>query len=419
MSAPGKTRRRATQDRALVTRARIVDGAIRVLAEAGVAGLTHRAVARAGGVSLAATTYHFETKAGIVEGVSRMLLDGYLGAFRRLQDRICAGQETRLSRLDDLVRLTASTALVRDRTRSLAWCELILHGGRNADSRSLTQSWYSKLDSIWCDIGRSFDPAVSHYNAAAAIDLTVGLTCMLHPLCLHRFDVEALFAGQKSIDAALGPFVASGAERKPEAEDAHGVSARRKDMRRKVLEAAIAIIVDEGAAGMSHSRVAEIAGMARSGPSYYFPTIDGLLEAAQLALFERAKARYRSGFASCAASDIDEPRLLDLTTTIYFREALEFGRENIGYYSVWLNAAQNPSLRPAVAASLLDLHRAWSRRIASVSGGKPDPAVPFRMQALFVGKLIRTIVAGTDVAGLSRAREDFAAILTASKAGSN
>ena len=175
--------------------------------------------------------------------------------------------------------------------------------------------------------------------------------------------------------------------------------------------AAIVIIVEEGTAGISFGRIADVSGMVRSGPNYYFATIDELLAAAQTALFERAKARYRAGLGSLKAADIDESRLLDLTTAIFYREALEFGKENIGHYSVWMSAAQNPSVRPAVASSLLDQHRAWMKRIALVSGREPDATVVMRMQALFIGKLIRAIAASVDVTDLSRARDDFASAL--------
>jgi DNA-binding transcriptional regulator YbjK len=186
---------------------------------------------------------------------------------------------------------------------------------------------------------------------------------------------------------------------------------RFMETREKILQVAIDIIVQEGAAGISHGRVAEVADMVRSGPSYYFATIEELVESAQIALFERAKARYRAGLGSVQPADIDENRLLDLTTAIFYREALEFGRENIGHYSVWISATQNASLRPAVALSVLDQHAAWMRRLASVHGKAPNAAIALRMQALFIGKLIRAIAASVSVDDLSRARQDFALVL--------
>ena len=395
----------------MVTRGKIVAGAMQVLAEAGVAGLTHRAVARAAGVSLAATTHHFDAKTDIIEEASRALLDAYLGGFVRMKGRLETGEEVRLASLDDLVLRVVLNALGRDRTRSLAWCELILHGGRSPGGRATAQSWYEQLDAIWYGIARLFDAAATQRQASAAIDLAIGTTFFLHPLGLDRATAEALLAGRLDIEVLLGQVSGSGARAPDAAQDDGDMKKRHAETRQKVVQAAIDVIVEDGAAGISYARVAEVAGMVRSGPSYYFPTIDGLLEAAQMALFERAKARYRSGLAAHGTGDLEENRLLDLTTAVYFREALEFGRENIGYYSVWMNAAQNPSLRPAVASSLLDLHRAWLRRLAATGATTPDPVVAFRIQALFIGKLIRAIVAPAGIADLARARDDFAAVL--------
>ena len=79
------------QDRSLRTRQRIHEGAVGVLAKGGVSGLTHRAVAAAAGVSLAATTYHFESKTELIASASRHLMSGYLDAFARLERRVSAG----------------------------------------------------------------------------------------------------------------------------------------------------------------------------------------------------------------------------------------------------------------------------------------------------------------------------------------
>lgn len=407
-SETGKARRRALQNRTTVTRGKIVSGAIQVLARDGVQGLTHRAVARAAGVSLAATTYHFDTKAGIIEATSRALLDDYLDGFGRLAARIKAGEEQGIVSLDDLVERVAGNALGRDRMRSLAWCELILHEGRSRNGRALAQSWYERLDAIWHDIALLCDPAATLRAASAAVDMTVGLTFFLHPFGLDGATAKELLDGRVNVAellAAIGsPAPANDAAAKQ-------AGARYAETRQNVLQAATDVIVENGAAGISYGRVADAIGMVRSGPSYYFSSIDELLQCAQMSFFERAKARYRSGLAAHAPADIDNHRLIDLTTAIFFREALEFARENIGFYSVWINAAQNPALRPAVASSLLDLDRAWTRRIAAATGKPPDPAVPLRIQALFIGKVVRTIAASMEIADLSRAREDFAAIL--------
>lgn len=399
------TRQRAVQNRTLVTRAKIAEGAIEVLARAGVAGLTHRAVANAAGVGLAATTYHFDTKADIIEEASRTLLESYLAAFHRMAARIAAGQEERFTSLGDLVERIVLNALGRDRTRSLAWSELILHGGRSAGGRTLAQDWYEQLDKIWAEIFGLIEPEAPSAKAGAAIDLTVGLTFVLHPLGLGRKTVAAVLSGRLDPEPLLARLAGKGTG--SVLADPYAPSKRFVETQQKIIDAAIDIIVREGA-GISYGKIADAAGMVRSGPSYYFPTIETLIASAQAALFERAKARYRTGIGPQGASGMDEDRLLDLTTAIFFREALEFGSESIGHYSVWISAAQNPALRSAVASSLLDGHRAWMRRLASVTGTPGDRMVALRMQALFIGKLIRAIAAAVPIAGLSRARADFA-----------
>jgi DNA-binding transcriptional regulator YbjK len=393
-----------------VTRGKIIDGAIDVLARLGVEGLTHRAVARAAGVSLAATTYHFDTKADIIEAASRTLLDGYLAAFRRMARRVEAGEETRFASLGDLVDRIVLNALGRERSRSLAWCELILHGGRSSAGRALTRRWYEELDTIWYEIAGVIEPGASKQEASAAIDMVVGLTFFLHPLGLGQAAAVDLLAGRLDAEPLLRVASGSAGVHSVEA-DVGELSKRHAETRQKLIDIAIDVLVEQGAAGISFRRVADAAGMVRSGPNYYFATIDGLLAAAQTALFERAKARYRAGFGSLRPAEIDEIRLLDVTTAIYYREALEFGRENVGHYSVWMSATQNELLRSAVAASLLETHRAWVQRVAGVGGGAPRAAAAMRMQALFIGKLVRAIAGSLDVADLSRAREDFAVAL--------
>lgn len=237
------------------------------------------------------------------------------------------------------------------------------------------------------------------------------MTFFLHPLGLDQATAGRLLGAQVDLATALAGTGSSAPARHDI--DKADAGTRHAETRHKILQAAIDVILQDGAAGISYGRIADALGMARSGPSYYFPSIDELLQSAQMSFFERAKARYRAGLAAHDPVTIDEDRLLDLTTAIFFREALEFTRENLGYYSVWMNAAQKPALRPAVASSLLDLDRAWTRRIAGVTGRAPSPAIPLRMQALFIGKVIRAISASVEIADLSRAREDFADVLRA------
>lgn len=406
MERPQQPRRRSVQGRTLVTRAKIVDGAIEVLASRGVAGLTHRAVARAAGVSLAATTYHFDSKTGILRETSKVLLDGYLAAFRRLERRRSLGEDIGLHTLDELVRRVVLNALGRERTRSLAWCELVLHGGRSAEGRELANGWFRELDAIWAALAAHLD-APERSSAGTAIDLAVGLTFLLHPLDLQGGEVADLLEGRVDLAPLLARRYPDFASTSAAGQPGPGAT----DIRSRIVEAAIEVLNDEGAGAVSFRTVSERLHMARSGPNYHFKSMASLLEAAHSTLFERARGRYREGLKEAPPADRDGSRLADLAATIFLREALEYHRENLGYYSVWMSAVFNPGLKGAVAGAVLNLHNAWRRRLEAARPPVSSPVVSLRLQALFIGMLVRALATDTDVASLSRAREAFASVL--------
>lgn len=417
---PERRVRETSGARAVITRSKIADGAIRVLAQSGVAGLTHRAVAKAAGVSLAATTYHFDTKPDIIEHASHVLLDDYLDAFERVQSRISNGQDTRFASMLDLVNHVVRNAVGNQQIRSLAWCELILHAGLNPRGKTVAQSWYRGIDAVWHEIAHVVEPGPAPLRASAAVDLAIGLSFCLLPLQFDSAGAEGILTGKQEIERSLENL----SKNQKKQDNSAGRTSPQKDKRRfadkrqQIIDAAISIIIDEGASNVTYRRIAEVMGITRSGPSYYFDTIDDILSAAQITLFRRAKERYRAGLGSTAEADeIDTARLVDLTTAIYFKEALENGQENIGYYSAWLRASSNPVLRPTVAASFLDLHHAWMRRIGSASADRqPSETMALHMQALFIGKLVRAIAASNDVSELALAREDFANVLSIHRA---
>jgi len=408
-----REQQRSVQARTLQARQAIAEGAIAVLSQSGVAGLTHRAVAKAANVSLASTTYHFATKGDILAEASRRLFAGYLEAFKRLESRISGGLQPEIVRLEDLVARVVLKAVERDRTRSLAWCEIILHGGRSDNGRMLAQDWFAQLDAIWCSIAAQLDSAADRSDVSAEVDRAIGLIFLLLPLGFARSEIQELLDGRTDLLALLAGYAERDVARSGDEVSRSGAEStgRSKDVRERIIQATIDILVEEGASTVSYRAVADRSGMVRSGPSYYFPSIHGLLETAQQALFERAKARYREGLGDPLSAAMTEARLIDLTTAIFLREVFEFSRENIGYYSVWMSAAQNPDLRPVLASFFGDQYAAWRRRLGTVVENEIDQSAVLDIQALFVGKLIRAITAGVGMADLSGARKDFAVVI--------
>lgn len=395
--------KRAPQKRATETRARIVGGVIVVLARRGAAGITHRAVATAAGVSLAATTYHFATKGAMIEAASQALLDSYVADFDRFDARLATGAVAGLASLDDLVNRVATNALGRERIRSLAWCEIMLEGGRDPARRESVAGWYAETDRLWLRIARRLDPAAAAADARRAVDQVVGLTFLLHPAHPSDSDTRALLRGAMDLDEVLSRNHPQEALPGDESSPA----------RQRVIDAAIGILIERGVAGITHRSVAARAGLARSGPAHHFASIDALVEAAQRSLFARAKARYRDALAGAGRRVMTRDALLDISTAVFLREALQHPGETVGFYSVWVVAAQSPDLRGVVALAERDQHRAWCRRLAGLPGGGGGAPAALRLQAQFIGMLVRAVAAGSDPDLLRGVRAAFDAVLPA------
>ncbi|MGE7386282.1 TetR/AcrR family transcriptional regulator [Streptomyces sp. NPDC004126] len=71
---PPAPRRRRDPERRI---AEITEATLRVIAERGIEGLTHRAVADTAGVPLGATTYHFATKDDLIQAALTLAYDRY------------------------------------------------------------------------------------------------------------------------------------------------------------------------------------------------------------------------------------------------------------------------------------------------------------------------------------------------------
>ncbi|MEU4427169.1 TetR family transcriptional regulator [Actinoplanes sp. NPDC024001] len=115
---------------------RIIEATIRMIAEHGVAGTTHRLIAAAADVPLGSLTYHFT---GLEDLRSQ--------AFRRHAERMSAiyaahfeGVRTRADLIDAITRLIHGDAGAGPRDWAIAY-ELYLAALRDPDLRAVTDSW--------------------------------------------------------------------------------------------------------------------------------------------------------------------------------------------------------------------------------------------------------------------------------------
>jgi DNA-binding transcriptional regulator YbjK len=396
--------RRAKQERSERTRGAIIDAVISVLADVGVAGLTHRLVAQRSGASLAATTYYFESKQDMIVEASEALLRNHLADLARLAEQapgVGAGAFRRF------VARVAANGVGEDRTRTLAWCEIVLDAARRPDCYGQTRTWYERLIRVWSQVARAYEAPYPAIAARFGSDLTLG--ALFHGLGLG-LSAETLWAtlGGRIAAAELFPPAPAEAADKPRPR----LSPRAAATRERILEAAIGLLAARGAAAVNYRAVALEAGLTPGAPAYYFSSAKALLGEAQVLLFSRSKARYREVMSS-AFNGLDLAMMVELTAVIFQSEATEFGPLNLAAYAIWLQAAREPELRSLVQEALADLYRAWSSILLTVGAVNNGPE-PLLVQYLFAGAQIWAMTAGVTPSDLVnirwRLRDDLTAL---------
>ncbi len=378
-----------------------------MIARHGIAGVTHRRVAAEAKVSLAATTYHYQTKLDIIADASSRLLEGYTGAFRSFLDR--HPREASLSFRDFAMRV-AIAAAGRHRVGSLAWCEIILDAARHPETRDIARDWFETLLAIWTEIAVAFDVPDPRAVATSAIDTVIGLLFVIVPLGLDEAKTAGILLRDEAIEG--------GDEAGDRADALISPPPGRKagETRRRIVAAATEILASEGTSGVTYRAVAQRAGITASAPIYHFPSIDHLLDAAQARLFDASKDRYRTIMSSVDHATLDIARLTDLTTAVFLREATEFAAVSVASYPIWLDAARNRSLRPTIRATIEDQNHAWDRLLRGLLPTvRPNNAL--LIQSLFRGKLIRILATGAATADLAAVRSSFDQALRGLDAG--
>lgn len=401
--------RETKQDRSSARRQRITEGAIVAISRYGIAGVTHRRVAQEAHVSLAATTYYYGSKRDIIADASHTLLARYVEAFERFahRQRENAGDMT----LCDFVMRLVSNAVEQNATDSLAWCEIILNTVRDPNLRELSQTWFDTLALVWRDIAHLLRAEDVEDAATSAIDTVVGYLFLAVPLASPKSELNALLA-----DETWGQASPQLAQEQRLRVDRLGPKA--EETRRRILDAAVEILVIDGAEALTFRHVSQKAKLSIAAPTYYFSTISTLWNAAQLRLFEQAKVRYRSVMDDVEWETLSIPELADLTTTVFMREATEFRDLSLSSYPVYLQSRREASLQAGLAAiNAEQLHR-WRQALGVVAPHETSKAA-WIMYALFTGKLIRAMATGTQTRSLRNVRKEFTYDITALAAGSH
>lgn len=392
-------RRRTKQARSHVRQQTIALGAISAISEHGMAALTHRRVAQQAQVSLAATTYYYETKNDIIKHASHELLDQYVQAFQRFERRYATTPEP-LSFRDFAMKLVAN-ALGKHRAVTLAWCEITLNAAHEPSLQELTQSWFRTLNGIWRNIAHLLDEKDIDHAATSAIDAVVGFIFLLVPLGLSGASLRTLLSSD--VADFVPDFLTEPANQAPFA----STGKKAEETRERILSSAVAILTSGLNEPLTFRIVAERAGLTVPALIYHFPTVSDLLNEAQMRLFHNTKLRYRSARGAIDYASIDVDQTINATTRVFLREATEHRNLSLAAFPVYVQSSRDPRLRPGLWSINAEQWHGW-RPVMSSLNPSATPFDAWFMAALFTGKLIRIISTGGKSRALSEVSEEFA-----------
>lgn len=167
---------------------------------------------------------------------------------------------------------------------------------------------------------------------------------------------------------------------KPKSPKARG--ATDPERRRKIAQAAYRVVAERGVRGLRHRAVAEAAGVPLGSTTYYFKTLDDILEAAMQEGLQTNRERLL-GWARSLPEDADLAQALaDLAelATGPNRAALRVE------YELYLAGFDHPSLQA--------ISRAWSAVLVEALSLHTDPVTAKALAVLDNGLQLESLISG-------------------------
>lgn len=174
-------------------------------------------------------------------------------------------------------------------------------------------------------------------------------------------------------------------------------------MRRAALvDAAAAIVVEQGFAGVSHRAVAARSGLPLAATTYYFVSLEDLLAQAASVLAERHVEQVRAHLDRLPERSLRPVTAARHAVDVVLPPGLD-AASLLGLYERYLEAGRSPSLRPVVLRWNAEVRRLIGVVLAR-TGYDTDPALAL---ALVDGLAVTALAEGADprraaVRGLAR-----------------
>lgn len=185
------------------------------------------------------------------------------------------------------------------------------------------------------------------------------------------------------------------ASRRPE----RGSSAKGRRTRQQLLTAAGALLMEQGFSAMSHRAVAQRAELPLSATTYYFATLDELLEQALTSLAEQWFSAALAVVDGLPARLQGVPQIARAVLAVATLAPVETADTEalLTVYGRYLEAARQPRLRPIIAAYNTRVEGLISE-ILSRGGLRDEPQDAALVLAVVDGALLRALGEGLPLA---------------------
>lgn len=164
----------------------------------------------------------------------------------------------------------------------------------------------------------------------------------------------------------------------------HGESAQRR--RRALLDAAVELVGEKGAAAVTHRAVAERAGLPPSTTSYFFASIDELVSEA-LHVYTAERVAELNSVGAELPDDVTPDDVTRLAAKMMVTDPPE---RSMSLIEAYLDAARTPG-RQAVVAQVLDSYRNVAVTVLRAAGARRARAGARAFNALVDGFLLHHV----------------------------
>ncbi len=193
---------RTTREDGRKTRAAIVAATLRVLRDDGIGALTHRAVAREAGVSLALTTYHFATKENLIAEALNVAAAETLEGLREAASGDAGGPLTPEAVADRLSDMTMER-LGDERLAVFAVVELSLAAARRPQLHGAAAAWNEEYQRMVAELLERAGIRQAGQAARLVVATLEGLVFLQLTEADARFERDVLRPSMRALVGAL------------------------------------------------------------------------------------------------------------------------------------------------------------------------------------------------------------------------